>query len=50
MYDKKVSSYLDRLPQVVAPPLLPDDVLVDLAGRDVVVAMQRHVEKPDQNY
>jgi hypothetical protein len=41
-----VGDHLHRLAQVVPAPLLADDVLVDLAGGDVVVPRQRHVEEP----
>src|SRR5206468_1225878 len=35
-----VGNHLDGLPQVVAPPLLEDDLFVDTAGGQVVVARQ----------
>src|SRR6202021_739022 len=36
---------LHRLAQVVAPPLLQNDLLIDAPGRQVVVARQRRVRK-----
>ena len=44
-YNKRVS-YLDGLPEVVSPPLLVDDMLVDLAGGDVVVTVEGHIQEP----
>jgi hypothetical protein len=35
--------YLNSLSQVVSLPLLVDDMLVDLAGGDVVVTVKSHV-------
>ena len=44
-YNKRVF-YLDGLPEVVSPPLLVDDMLVDLAGGDVVVTVEGHIQEP----
>jgi hypothetical protein len=41
-----VRDHLDRAPQVVAPPLLRDDRLVDLAGGEVAVLRQDGVREP----
>ena len=39
------STTLNGFSEVVAASFAADDVLVDLAGRDVVVSLQRHVEE-----
>jgi hypothetical protein len=42
---KKTFSYLHRLPEVVPSPLPVEDVLVDLARRQVVLLLEGQVEE-----
>ncbi len=42
---RDVGDDLDSLAQVVSSPLLVDDMLIDLASRDVVVTMECDIEK-----
>jgi len=41
------SSYLYSFSQVISLALFVDDMLINFAGRDVVVPMKRHVQKSE---
>ena len=43
---RDVRNHLHRLAQVIAAPLLGDDLLVDTAGREVVIARELGMRKP----